>query len=221
MYQFAPAWIKAYEKSEEFWPIYWDRAVLKRLLLNQEACSRLDTLWRQDEETALTLLEASLAMRGIWEGMPKYSLGEQEKVVSEARTLAAKLSKILRVENSPIQAYFPLPITIETLIPTRSELPKFTPAATILGRGDISLILDCLIMSLQNPAEWDDDFLLPDRPKHRNAFRTFSAQSLIRIFRRKLGRPNYSLIAELANLIVEAPDDPIHSTHVAKLDQYT
>lgn len=213
-----PAWIKAYDGSPEFWPPHWDRAVLARILASPLICCRLEVISAQwGSDVAQEVLEACLSVRGAWEAAPKASSGEQHDAVDEVRGLAAKLAAAMERHEHALSAYCALPLTVEILFPEpdRDYLRKASGEALPLR---VEAILHRLHGMLRERTDWEGGIPLSSKPHHRSAFRTYAVQHLIRLLRKRTARPQYSVVADLVNVINDDPDNPIQPTHVAKLD---
>lgn len=213
-----PAWIKAYDGGPEFWPPYWDRAVLGRILESPLLCRRLEAISEQcGEEVAQEVLEACLSVRGVWEAAPKASTSEQDKAVKEIRGLAKKLAAAMGRHEQALRAYCAVPLTVEALFPEsdRACLRNVPGEASPLH---VEAVLHRLNGALRERIGWAGGMSLPSKPNHRSAFRTYAVQYLIRLLRDKTGSPQYSVVADLINAVADDADDPIHPTHVAKLD---
>ena len=213
-----PAWIKAYDGGPEFWPPYWDRAVLGRILESPLLCRRLEVISVQcGSDVAQEVLEACLSVRAAWEAAPKASAGEQHDAVNEIRGLAAKLAAAMERHEQALRAYCALPLTVEMLFPepARDYLRKASGDALPLR---VEAVLHRLHGMLRERTDWEGSIPLPSKPHHRSAFRTYAVQHLIRLLRNRTARPQYSVVADLVNVINDDPDNPIEPTHVAKLD---
>jgi hypothetical protein len=213
-----PAWIKAYDGGPEFWPPYWDRAVLARVLDSPLLCHRLTVISEQyGEEVAQEVLEACLSVRGMWEAAPKASASEQHKAVKEIRGLAKKLAEAMGRHEQALRAYCAVPLTVEALF-SESDRAYLRNAPGEICPLYVEEVLHRLRGALGERTDLEGGMSLPSKPHHRSAFRTYAVQHLIRLLRSRTGRAQHSVIADLVNVIVDEPDNPIHPTHVAKLD---
>ncbi|MBK6728464.1 MAG: hypothetical protein IPG63_14715 [Xanthomonadales bacterium] len=213
-----PTWINAYNGSPEFWPPYWDRTVLARIIDSPALCDRLEAIAHEcGRNVGQEVLEACLSARGSWEAMPKVSASEQHEAVNDVRGLVEKLTVSMKRHEQALRAHCALPLTVETLFPEtdRDYLRKASGEASPLCLQAVLLRLHDL---LREPTTWEGGMKRPSKPHHRSAFRTSVAQHLIRLLRDRTGRPQYSVVADFVNVIVDDPDDPIHHTHIAKLD---
>ncbi|AEB85783.1 hypothetical protein [Alicycliphilus denitrificans] len=213
-----PAWIKAYDGGPEFWPPYWDRAVLVRILDSPLLCRRLEVISEQcGEDVAREVMEACLSVRGMWEGAPKASTSEQDKAVKEIRGLAKRLVAAMGRHEQALRAYCAVPLTVEALFPEpdRAYLRNIPGEASPLY---VEAVLHRLNGVLRERTDWEGGMSLPSKPNHSSAFRTYAVRHLIRLLRDRTGSPQHSVIADLVNAIIDEADNPIHPTHVAKLD---
>ena len=217
-HQLPAVWIRAYDGGPEFWPPYWDRTVLARILESPSVCDRLEAISTQcGNDVGREVLEACLSMRGMWEAVPKVSAGKQQDAVDEIRRLAAKLAAAMEHHEQELRAYCAMPLTVEALFPE----PDRAYLRNVFGEASplqVEEVLHRLHGMLRNRIDWEGGMLLPSKPNHRSAFRTYAVQHLIRLLRDRTGRPQHSVVADLVNVITDDPDSPIQPTHVAKLD---
>ena len=156
-------------------------------------------------------------MRGMWETAPKVSAGKQQDAVDEIRGLTAKLEAAMERHEQALRAYCAMPLTVEALFPEpdRAYLRNVSGGASPL---QLQAVLHRFHGMLRDQTAWEGGMLLPSKPNHRSAFRTYAVQHLMRLLRDRTGRPQHSVVADLVNIITDDPDSPIQPTHVAKLD---
>lgn len=212
-----PVWIKAYDGGAEFWPPYWDRSVLRRILASSVACDRFDGLLGGfGADVAQDVLEACLAMRGLWESAPKITSNNRDKAIRQIRGRVSDLLMAIQDSEDALRAYRALARSLPSMFPERPELlSNVTDEAAPISIVDV---LNRFYASLREPGQWEGSPLTPAKPAHANAFRTFATQNLIRLLRTRTGVPMHSVIADLVNLIIDSAEHFIDPTHVAKLD---
>ena len=214
-----PVWIKAYDGGFECWPPHWDRGVLVRILSNAKNCRALEAIrQRYGEDVAQDILEMCLAARGVWESEPKVAHSEQVRVARQIQGLTRKLVEAMKSNEAALSAYQGLPPSLDQLFPERKELRNWSGDDDGQPNLLVHDVLERFHESLRYKSIFMHGFILPSQPNHPNAFRTFVVQNLIRLLRSRLGEPSYGLVADLANLVIDEPNDLIEQTHVAKLD---
>ncbi|MDE2407491.1 MAG: hypothetical protein KGL91_06495 [Xanthomonadaceae bacterium] len=210
-------WIKAYDGGTDFWPPYWDRSVLRRILSRPDIGRRFDEILRDSGlEVAQEVLETCLSMRSLWEAAAKVPEKVQEKAVREIQEQTLKLLEVIETNKDALRAYRALPLSLPIMFPERPELrsPSDDEAPPLC----LDDVLSRFHESLDIRSSWDGSLQVPSRPRHANAFRTYAAQNLIRLLRVRTLRPSYSIVADLVNTIIDDPNQYLDPTHVAKLD---
>lgn len=214
-----PVWIKAYDGGADYWPPHWDRSVLRRILINAKSCRALEAIrQRHGEDVAQDILEMCLAARGVWESEPKVAHSEQKRVARQIQGLTRKLIDAMKSNEAALSAYQGLPPSLDKLFPERKELRNWSDDDDSLSNLLVHDVLERYHEALRYKSISMHGFVLPSQPHHPNAFRTFVVQNLIRLLRGRLGEPFYGLVADLANLVIDEPENMIEQTHVAKLD---
>lgn len=212
-----PAWINAYDGGVEYWPPYWDRALLRRILFSPDACHRFDEISEHfGANVAQEVLEICLSMRATWEAAPKITKTNRDRAIRRIQGLTSDLLVAIQHNEDALRAYRALPLSLPFIFPERPELLGHVNDET----APISVV-DVLIRfheSLGKACPWEDSLLVPSKPAHINAFRTYTTQNLIRLLRTRTGRPMHSVVADLVNIVVDDPDQLLDPTHVAKLD---
>ena len=208
-----PAEIKAYD-TKTCWPPYWDRLVMARLLVDAHACRIIHAQWRTRDDLGVALLEKCLGMRSAFQTAPKVSSCLRKAQVKQIADTTRRLIALLGTHQAAAASQCVLPLTIECLYPERYAVDSWTSAFDPLPVVDVlQLLADKMDVATSNT--------LPARPGHPNALRTYTAQSLMRLFLHHgptgSDDPCCSDVAVLTNMVIGNPAQLIDANHVAKL----
>ena len=216
---FLPRWIKAYECADDsdYWPPNWDKAVLRRVLSNPNVCHRFEEISKHfGANMAQEVLEVCLSMRGTWESAPKITNKNRDKAIRRIQDRISGLLTAIQDDEEALRANRALALSLPLLFPERPELcGHVSDEAAPISVVDV---LNRFNESLSETCPWEGSLLVPAKPAHANAFRTYTTQNLIRLLRTRTGRPMHSVVADLVNIVVDDPDQLVDPTHVAKLD---